>query len=128
MRILIVEDEIKMAGLLRCGLFEEGHDVDVAATGREAVIRSGATEYDAIILDLMLPDGNGFQVCRQLRRRGVDSPVLILTARDAAEDLMGCDDAGADDLLMKPFSFAELLARLGALAPRGQSKERASSS
>jgi two-component system OmpR family response regulator len=76
----------------------------------------------------MLPDGNGFQVCRQLRQQRVYSPVLILTARDAAEDLMAGNDAGADDLLMKPFSFAELLARLEALAHRGQSKDPASSS
>ncbi len=119
MRILIVEDEVKMAGLLRRGLLEEGHAVDVATTGGEALVRAGATEYDAILLDVMLPGGDGFQVCRQLRRQGVWSPVLMLTARDGVEDRVAGLDTGADDYLTKPFSFAELLARLRALARRG---------
>ena len=119
MRILIVEDEVKMAGLLRRGLLEEGHAIDVATTGGEALVRAGATEYDAIVLDVMLPGGDGFQVCRQLRRQGVWSPVLMLTARDAVEDRVAGLDTGADDYLTKPFSFAELLARLRALARRG---------
>ena len=119
MRILIVEDEVKMAGLLRRGLLEEGHAVDVARTGGEALVRAGATEYDAILLDVMLPGGDGFQVCRQLRRQGVWSPVLMLTARDGVEDRVAGLDTGADDYLTKPFSFAELLARLRALARRG---------
>jgi two-component system OmpR family response regulator len=118
-RILVVEDEVKMAGLLRRGLVEDGHAVDVAMTGGEAIVRAGATEYDAIILDVMLPGGDGFQVCRQLRRQGVWSPVLMLTARDAVEDRVTGLDTGADDYLTKPFSFAELLARLRALARRG---------
>ena len=119
MRILIVEDEVKMAALLRRGLLEEGHAVDVATTGGEALVRAGATEYDAILLDVMLPGGDGFQVCRQLRRQGVWSPVLMLTARDGVEDRVAGLDTGADDYLTKPFSFAELLARLRALARRG---------
>jgi two-component system, OmpR family, response regulator len=118
-RILIVEDEVKMAGLLRRGLLEEGHAVDLAATGGEALVRAGATEYDAIVLDVMLPGSDGFQVCRQLRQRGVWSPVLMLTARDAVEDRVAGLDTGADDYLTKPFSFAELLARLRAVARRG---------
>ena len=119
MRILIVEDEVKMAVLLRRGLLEEGYAVDVATTGGEALVRAGATEYDAILLDVMLPGGDGFQVCRQLRRQGVWSPVLMLTARDGVEDRVAGLDTGADDYLTKPFSFAELLARLRALARRG---------
>jgi two-component system OmpR family response regulator len=118
-RILIVEDEVKMAGLLRRGLLEEGHAVDLAATGGEALVRAGATEYDAIVLDVMLPGSDGFQVCRQLRQKGVWSPVLMLTARDAVEDRVAGLDTGADDYLTKPFSFAELLARLRAVARRG---------
>jgi two-component system OmpR family response regulator len=118
-RILIVEDEVKMAGLLRRGLLEEGHAVDLAATGGEALVRAGATEYDAIVLDVMLPGSDGFQVCRQLRQQGVWSPVLMLTARDAVEDRVAGLDTGADDYLTKPFSFAELLARLRAVARRG---------
>jgi two-component system OmpR family response regulator len=118
-RILVVEDEVKMAGLLRRGLLEEGHAVDLAATGGEALVRAGATEYDAIVLDVMLPGGDGFQVCRQLRQQGVWSPVLMLTARDAVEDRVAGLDTGADDYLTKPFSFAELLARLRAVARRG---------
>jgi two-component system OmpR family response regulator len=118
-RILIVEDEVKMAGLLRRGLLEEGHAVDLAATGSEALVRAGATEYDAIVLDVMLPGSDGFQVCRQLRQQGVWSPVLMLTARDAVEDRVAGLDTGADDYLTKPFSFAELLARLRAVARRG---------
>ena len=119
MRILIVEDEVKMAGLLRRGLLEEGHAVDVAPDGSEALIRAGATDYDAIVLDVMLPGTDGFQVCRKLRQKGVWSPVVMLTARDAVEDRVAGLDTGADDYLTKPFSFAELLARLRALARRG---------
>jgi two-component system OmpR family response regulator len=125
MRILIVEDEVKMAALLRRGLLEEGHAVDVAATGGEALVRAGATEYDAIVLDVMLPGGDGFQVCRQLRRQGVWSPVLMLTARDSVEDRVAGLDTGADDYLTKPFSFAELLARLRALGRRGAAERPA---
>ena len=119
MRVLVVEDEPKMAGLIRRGLSEEGYSADVAATGDDALWMAQATEYDAIVLDVLLPGRNGFDVCRELRRAGIWSPVLILTARDAVEDRVSGLDAGADDYLTKPFSFAELLARLRALARRG---------
>jgi two-component system, OmpR family, response regulator len=119
MRVLVVEDDHKMAGLLRRGLVEEGHAADVAGTGDEAIWMAQAVEYDAIVLDVMLPGRDGFEVCRQLRRDGVWSPVLMLTARDAVEDRVAGLDAGADDYLRKPFSFSELLARLRALARRG---------
>jgi two-component system, OmpR family, response regulator len=119
MRILIVEDEVKLAALLRRGLTEEAHAADVAATGEDALWMAQATEYDAIVLDLMLPGLDGLEVCRRLRAEGVWAPVLMLTARDALEDRIGGLDAGADDYLTKPFAFAELLARLRALARRG---------
>jgi two-component system OmpR family response regulator len=119
MRILVVEDELKMASLLRRGLTEEGHAVDLARTGDDALWMARATEYDAVVLDLMLPGVDGFEVCRRLREGGVWSPVLMLTARDGVEDRVAGLDAGADDYLPKPFSFAELLARLRALVRRG---------
>jgi two-component system OmpR family response regulator len=119
-RALIVEDEVKMAGLIRRGLLEEGYAADVAPDGENAVARAGATEYDVIVLDVMLPDIDGFEVCRRLREQGVWSPVLMLTARDAVEDRVAGLDSGADDYLTKPFSFAELLARLRALGRRGR--------
>jgi two-component system, OmpR family, response regulator len=118
MRILIVEDEVKMAGLLRRGLGEEGLSADVARTGDDALWMARAAEYDAIVLDVMLPGTDGFEVCRRLREGGTWSPVLMLTARDAVEDRVNGLDAGADDYLTKPFSFAELLARLRALSRR----------
>ena len=118
MRILIVEDEVKMASLLRRGLSEEGLAADVARTGDDAIWMARATEYDAIVLDVMLPGTNGFAVCRRLREAGAWSPVLMLTARDAVEDRVEGLDAGADDYLTKPFSFVELLARLRALVRR----------
>jgi two-component system OmpR family response regulator len=119
MRILVVEDELKMAALLRRGLTEEGHAVDVAANGDDGVWMAQAAEYDAIVLDLMLPGLDGVSVCRRWRENGVWAPVLMLTARDGIEDRVAGLDAGADDYLRKPFSFAELLARLRALARRG---------
>ena len=119
MRVLIVEDELKMAGLVRRGLTEEGHAADVATTGDEALWMAEAHPYDAIVLDVMLPGRNGFETCRALRKAGVWAPVLMLTARDAVEDRVAGLDAGADDYLTKPFSFAELLARLRALVRRG---------
>jgi two-component system OmpR family response regulator len=118
-RLLVVEDEVKMAGLLRRGLAEDGYAVDVAPTGEAGLARAGATEYDAVVLDLMLPGMNGLETCRRLRERGVWAPVLVLTARDAVEDRVAGLDSGADDYLVKPFSFAELLARLRALVRRG---------
>jgi two-component system OmpR family response regulator len=118
-RILIVEDEPRMAGLLRRGLTEEGHAADVAAKGEDALWLAEAHPYDAVVLDVMLPGLNGFDTCRRLREAGVWTPVLMLTARDAVEDRVAGLDAGADDYLAKPFSLAELLARLRALARRG---------
>jgi two-component system, OmpR family, response regulator len=122
MRVLIVEDELKMASLVRRGLTEEGHAADVATTGDEALWMAEAHPYDAIVLDVMLPGRNGFETCRALRKAGVWVPVLMLTARDAVEDRVAGLDAGADDYLTKPFSFAELLARLRALVRRGSAE------
>jgi two-component system OmpR family response regulator len=119
MRVLIVEDELKMASLVRRGLTEEGHAADIAATGDDALWMAEAHPYDAIVLDVMLPGLNGFETCRRLRQKGVWAPVLMLTARDAVDDRVAGLDAGADDYLTKPFSFAELLARLRALVRRG---------
>ena len=119
MRVLIVEDEKKMAALLQRGLREDGVAADIAAAGEDAVWMAGATEYDAIVLDVMLPGIDGFDVCRRLRADGIRSPVLMLTARDAVDDRVAGLDGVADDYLTKPFSFAELLARLRALARRG---------
>ena len=119
MRVLLVEDEVKLAELVARGLREEGHAVDIATRGREAVTLAQAEPYDAIVLDVMLPGGlDGFEVCRALRGKGVWSPVLMLTARDAVEDRVTGLDAGADDYLAKPFAFGELLARLRALRRR----------
>src|SRR3954469_16606590 len=119
MRVLIVEDEVKMAGLIRRGLRDDGMAADVAIKGEDALWMAGSTEYDAIVLDVMLPDMNGFEVCERLREDGIWSPVLMLTARDAVEDRVEGLDTGADDYLTKPFSFAELGARLRALSRRG---------
>ncbi len=119
MRVLIVEDEIKLAALIQRGLRQEGYAADVAHTGEEGAWMAEATDYDAIVLDVMLPGMDGFELCRRLRAGGVWSPVLMLTARDAVEDRIAGLDTGADDYLTKPFSFAELLARLRALARRG---------
>jgi two-component system, OmpR family, response regulator len=120
MRILIVEDEAKMAGLIRRGLTAEGMAADVVASGDDAVWRAEATEYDAIVLDVMLPGIDGFEVCARLRAGGVWSPILMLTARDSVADRVAGLDRGADDYLTKPFSYAELLARLRALLRRGR--------
>jgi two-component system OmpR family response regulator len=119
MRVLLVEDELKMAALLRRGLVEEGHAADVASSGEDAIWMAQAHPYDAIVLDVVLPRLSGFETCRRLRNEGVWSPVLMLTARDAVDDRVAGLDAGADDYLTKPFSFAELLARLRALTRRG---------
>jgi two-component system, OmpR family, response regulator len=118
MRVLVVEDESKMANLLRRGLREEGHAVDVASRGEDALWMARAAPYDVILLDVMLPRITGFDVCRELREVGVWTPVLIVTARDAVEDRVAGLDTGADDYLVKPFSFDELLARLRALGRR----------
>jgi DNA-binding response OmpR family regulator len=124
-RLLVVEDEAKMAGLLRRALVEEGYAVDVVSEAVDAV--SLATEYafDAIVLDVMLPDGDGFAVCRSLRAGGRWVPILMVTARDAVADRVEGLDAGADDYLTKPFALEELLARLRAMIRRGASERPA---
>ena len=122
MRVLVVEDEIKMASLIRRGLRSEGLAADVAIKGEDALWMAASTTYDAIVLDVMLPGLSGFETCSRLRNAGVWSPILMLTARDGADDRVAGLDAGADDYLTKPFSFAELLARLRALARRGSSE------
>jgi two-component system, OmpR family, response regulator len=120
MRVLIVEDELRMASLIRRGLAKEGLSPDVAATGEDALWMAGANAYDAIVLDVMLPGISGFETCRRLRNDGIWAPVLMLTARDSVEDRVAGLDTGADDYLVKPFAFAELLARLRALTRRGE--------
>jgi len=118
MRVLVVEDERKLGELLRRGLGEEGYAADLADRGEEALWMAKAVAYDAIVLDVMLPGADGFEICRQMRGSGVWSPVLMLTARDAVDDRVVGLDAGADDYLAKPFAFEELLARLRALTRR----------
>ncbi len=118
MRVLVVEDETKMAGLLRRGLSEEGLACDVTDRGEDALWMAAATAYDVIVLDVMLPGIDGRETCRRLRAGGVWAPVLILTALDDVEDRVAGLDGGADDYLTKPFSFAELLARIRALSRR----------
>ncbi|MCM3886932.1 response regulator transcription factor [Frankia sp. R82] len=119
MRVLVVEDDERTAALLRRGLVEEGYAVDLAADGPEAVWRGSEVDYDAIVLDLMLPGLDGFEVCARLRARGRWAPVLMLTARVDVDDRIRGLDSGADDYLPKPFSFGELTARLRALVRRG---------
>ncbi len=119
MRVLVVEDEVKMASLIRRGLREEGLAADVATKGEDALWMVGSTEYDAIVLDVMLPGIDGFETCRRLRLGGLWAPIIMLTARDAVEDRVAGLDGGADDYLTKPFSLTELLARIRALTRRG---------
>ncbi|MFN8035294.1 MAG: response regulator transcription factor [Acidimicrobiia bacterium] len=123
MRVLVVEDETKMAGLLRRALEREGYAVDVAGNGQDGLWLGTENDYDAIVLDVMIPPPDGFEVCRQLRGAGRWAPIVLLTARDSVHDRVTGLDAGADDYLPKPFSFAELYARLRALTRRG-SRER----
>jgi len=118
MRVLVVEDEAKLAQLLARGMSEEGHLVDRARRGDEALAQARSARYDAIVLDVMLPGLDGLGVTRRLREEGIWTPVLMLTARDAVGDRIRGLDSGADDYLMKPFSFDELLARLRALGRR----------
>ncbi len=119
MKILVVEDDRKVAGFIEMGLREEGYAVDVAKDGEEATVLAHVNQYDAILLDLMLPKKNGLQVASELRREGRTTPIMMLTARDATEEVVRGLDAGADDYLTKPFKFDELLARLRALVRRG---------
>jgi two-component system, OmpR family, response regulator len=119
MRLLIVEDDTKLVRVLTLGLEREGYAVDAAESGDLALELAEATDYDAIVLDLMLPGVDGFAVCRELRRAGRSMPVLMLTARTGVADRIRGLDAGADDYLVKPFDFGELLARLRALLRRG---------
>lgn len=119
MRILVVEDETKMAALLKRGLHEENYAVDVATTAEDAIWMATAIAYDAVILDVMLPDGNGFDIVRRMRQDKCWAPVIMLTAKDAIGDRVAGLDGGADDYLTKPFSFEELLARIRALLRRG---------
>ena len=118
LRLLIVDDERKMRDLLRQGLREEGFAVDVVGTGAEALSLAESKSYDAILLDVMLPGMDGFEICRTLRARGNPAPVLMLTARSTVEDRVRGLDIGADDYLSKPFELAELLARVRALTRR----------
>jgi two-component system, OmpR family, response regulator len=117
-RALVVEDEPKLAALVQRGLTEDGYLADVATSGEDAIWMALATSYDVIVLDVMLPAMDGFATCRELRRREVWTPVLFLTARDSLEDRVQGLDLGADDYLVKPFSFSELVARLRALVRR----------
>jgi len=120
MRALIIEDELRMASLIHRGLTKEGLAVDVAKSGEEGLWMAQVSDYDVIVLDVMLPGMSGFETCRRLRTSGVWAPVLMLTARDSVEDRVAGLDTGADDYVVKPFAFAELLARLRALARRGE--------
>jgi DNA-binding response OmpR family regulator len=119
MKILVVEDDRKVAGFVEQGLKEEGYIVDVARDGDEATMLAHVNDYDAVLLDVVLPKKNGFQIAAELRREGRNTPILMLTSRDATEDVVRGLDAGADDYLSKPFRFDELLARIRALHRRG---------
>jgi len=118
MKILVVEDEERVAQFIQKGLKEEGHAVDVSYDGEDGSFLAEVNDYDLILLDVMLPKKNGISVCREIRARGVVTPVLMLTARDSVEDRVRGLDAGADDYLVKPFAFEELLARVRALLRR----------
>jgi heavy metal response regulator len=118
MRILVVEDEAAIAAFINQGLTEAGYAVDLAGDGAEALYWLSIAEYDVIILDVMLPDTDGLSICDQIRTRGIRAPVLMVTARDTVDDRVAGLDSGADDYLIKPFAFAELLARIRALLRR----------
>ncbi len=118
MRLLVVEDEARIARFIQRGLEEEHHAVDVAPDGDDAVHLATINEYDVILLDILLPRKNGLAVCRELRARNVSAPILMLTAKDSVEDKVAGLNSGADDYLTKPFAFDELLARVNALARR----------
>jgi DNA-binding response OmpR family regulator len=118
MRVLVVEDERRLASIIRRGLMEEGYSVDLVYDGEEADYVATTTPYDVIILDVMLPKKDGFTVCKNLRTNKINTPILMLTARDSVEDRVEGLDSGADDYLVKPFAFPELLARVRALLRR----------
>ena len=119
MRILVVEDDRKVAAFIQAGLEQEGYAVDVLHDGRDASEQAASVDYDALVLDLMLPGRSGLQVLRDVRSRKASLPVLILTAKDSVDDRVSGLDAGADDYMPKPFALAELTARLRALLRRG---------
>jgi two-component system, OmpR family, response regulator len=123
MRILVVEDEIRLASLMRKGLREAGLLADVAVKGEDALWMAASSGYDVVLLDVRLPGIDGFEVCRRLRAEHVGTPILMLTARDAVQDRIAGLDVGADDYLVKPFDFGELLARLRALGRRGSAEK-----
>ena len=123
MRILVIEDEMKVARALEKGLSEEHYEVVLAATGEDGFYNLNAEIFDLVVLDLMLPGRNGIEILTTMRKRGMQTPVLILTARDAVEDRVLGLETGADDYLVKPFAFAELLARIRALLRRGRSDQ-----
>ena len=123
MRVLLVEDSPDLVRAMRKGLTEQSYAVDVAMTGSAALERATTNPYDAIVLDVMIPPPDGIEVCRRLRDDGITSPIMMLTARDAVDDRIRGLDSGADDYLVKPFEFAELLARLRALIRRGGAKQ-----
>lgn len=118
MRVLVVEDERKISSYLKRGLEEQGYAVDTAFTGLEALDYADAAPYDIIILDILLPEMDGLAACREIRKRGNRTPILMLTARDSVDDRVNGLDAGADDYLVKPFALKELLARLRAMSRR----------
>jgi len=122
MRILVVEDEAKMARALRTGLEADNHSVRVAHTGEDGFFLASTEEFDLLILDLMLPTRDGMEILGALRQKGVNVPVLILTSKDTVEDRVRGLDAGADDYLVKPFAFSELLARIRAISRRGKTE------
>jgi DNA-binding response OmpR family regulator len=125
MRVLVVEDEPRISAYVKRGLEEQGYAVDTAHTGREALVWAETVDFDLIVLDLLLPEQDGLSVCRELRRKGCRSPILMLTARDSLDDRITGLDAGADDYLVKPFALRELLARLRALGRRSADSPRA---
>jgi len=122
-RVLIVEDDSKVAGVLRAGLTAEGYDATVSRTGEDGYFRATSEPFDVIVLDLGLPGRDGLEILAGLRRRGLSVPVLVLTARDTIEDRVAGLDKGADDYLVKPFAFAELLARVRSLLRRGHAEQ-----
>jgi two-component system copper resistance phosphate regulon response regulator CusR len=123
MRILVVEDEVKVANALKEGLEDERYNVVIAHTGEDAFFRINTEQFDVILLDVMLPGRDGLQILTSIRKHGVDTPVLLLTARDTLEDRVAGLNSGADDYLVKPFAFAELLARIRALLRRGRTAD-----